>query len=108
MGDKDKDIPLTGPKDAAFRHYCSCYPGGKPTYNLRLAAADSKLVEAAPAKFRDYNSVCQLCYNHTRYVQLWGSDECTNQIPFTYSNLLLTRYHPELQHGCPRELTWLC
>lgn len=34
--DKDKDIPLTGPKDAAFRHYCSCYPGGKPTYNIKL------------------------------------------------------------------------
>lgn len=36
----DEDVPLTGPKDAAFRHYCSCYPGGKPTYNIRLKKED--------------------------------------------------------------------
>ena len=35
--DKDKDQPLTGARDASFKHYCSCYPGGKPTYNLKLA-----------------------------------------------------------------------
>ena len=34
--DKDKDEPLTGARDASFKHYCSCYPGGKPTYNLKL------------------------------------------------------------------------
>ena len=35
--DKDKDEPLTGARDASFKHYCSCYPGGKPTYNLKLS-----------------------------------------------------------------------
>merc|ERR1712232_1201090 len=34
--DKDKKQPLTGPKDAAFKHYNRGYPGGKPTYKLRL------------------------------------------------------------------------
>ena len=41
--DKDKDVPLTGARDATFKHYCSCYPGGKPTYDLKLAKQDSKL-----------------------------------------------------------------
>ena len=41
--DKHPDEPLTGAKDAAFRHYCSCYPGGKPTYNLKVAKAVASL-----------------------------------------------------------------
>ena len=41
--DKQKDVPLTGPKDAAFRHYCSCYPGGKPTYNIKLKTLGCKV-----------------------------------------------------------------
>ena len=39
--DKDKDEPLTGARDATFKHYCSCYPGGKPTYNLKLAKQET-------------------------------------------------------------------
>ncbi len=41
--DKDKDVPLTGARDATFKHYCSCYPGGKPTYNLKLAKQDGPM-----------------------------------------------------------------
>ncbi|CAE7356813.1 ppiA [Symbiodinium microadriaticum] len=59
--DKNKDIPLTGPKDASFRHYCSCYPGGKPTYNIKLKKEDEKLVRQQPEKYQQTNSVCQLC-----------------------------------------------
>ena len=43
--DKHPDEPLTGAKDAAFRHYCSCYPGGKPTYNLKVAKAVTFLAD---------------------------------------------------------------
>jgi len=105
--DKNKDIPLTGPKDASFRHYCSCYPGGKPTYNIKLKKEDEKLVRQQPEKYQQTNSVCQLCYNRSRYVALWGTTDCTNKLPFQYSNLLMERYHPEVLKGkC--ELPWLC
>ncbi|CAE8719928.1 unnamed protein product [Polarella glacialis] len=105
--DKHKDNPLTGKKDSAFRHYCSCYPGGKPTYNIRMKASDQKLVKDGPSKYNGLNSVCQLCYNHTRYVKLWGSDTCTNTIPFHFSETLLSRHHPELKTR-PCDLPWLC
>jgi len=105
--DRNKDEPLTGPKDSAFRHYCSCYPGGKPTYNLRLDPKDAKLVKPAPRKYGDLGSVCQLCYNLSRYVANWGSTRCTNSIPFKYSDLLMQRYHPELKER-PCSLPWLC
>lgn len=104
--DRKKDEPLTGPKDAAFRHYCGCYPGGKPTYNLRLQPKDQHLAKQSPSRFSATNSVCQLCYNLSRYTALWGSAECTNRLPFKYSKLLMERYHPELKEKC--ELTWLC
>lgn len=104
--DRKEDEPLTGPKDAAFRHYCSCYPGGKPTYNLRLARTDEDLVQEAPSTFNSLNFVCQLCYNLSRYTALWGSARCTNRLPFHYSNTLMSRYHPELSTKC--ELPWLC
>jgi len=105
--DKDKDIPLTGPKDAAFRHYCSCYPGGKPTYNIKLKKEDQKLALDQPQEYGKVNSVCQLCYNLSRYISLWGSARCTNEIAFSYSKTLLQRYHPEVLEGkC--ELPWLC
>ena len=66
--DKDKDEPLTGARDASFKHYCSCYPGGKPTYNLKLSKeAGSKSVGGLPGPppFRsvevslDWGSLCQ-------------------------------------------------
>lgn len=107
--DKDKDNPLTGPKDSAFRHYCSCYPGGKPTYRLQVKDEDRSLYKPAPDKYRNLNAVCQVCYNHTRYVELWGSDECTNSHPVTYSDTLLKRHHPEMTDGsCPGDLRWFC
>jgi hypothetical protein len=105
--DKHPDNPLTGPADAAFRHYCSCYPGGKPTYNLRLKSEDAGLVRSSPSKYGQLNSVCQLCYSLERYIENWGSARCTNRIPFNYSELLMSRYHPELKEGkC--EAAFLC
>jgi hypothetical protein len=32
-----------------------------------------------------WNSACQLCYNLTKYVEVWGSDDCTNKHPYTYA-----------------------
>eukprot|EP00435_Cladocopium_sp_Y103_P031330 s3229_g7.t3 len=90
-----KEIPLAGPKDAAFRHYSG--PVGKPTYEMKLRKEDVRLVKDQPAKFRGKDSNCQLCYNLTRYVEIYGSSDCTNEVPFTYSGLLLERYHPELK-----------
>jgi len=104
---QDRYKPAVGPTDAAFRHYCSCYPGGKPTYNLKLSSKDARLARSAPAHFKP-DSVCQLCYNHSRYVELWGSSDCTNRLPFRFSDLLMERYHPELKRGCPDFLPWMC
>jgi len=108
--DKKKDEPLTGAKDSSFRHYCSCYPGGKPTYNLKLDPKDKKLFKESPYEMTSgpySSSVCQVCYNHTQYVKLWGSDRCTNSIPFHLSEKLLKRHHPDLSHQ-PCNLPWLC
>lgn len=108
--DKKKDDPLTGAKDSAFRHYCSCYPGGKPTYNLKIQNRDKHLFKESHFVMTSgpYSSaVCQMCYNHTRYVKLWGSDKCTNSVPFHYSEKLMKRYHPEFIKQ-PCNLPWLC
>lgn len=108
--DKHPDEPLTGAKDAAFRHYCSCYPGGKPTYNLKVAKTDERLFKSGGYHMTSgpySSSVCQVCYNSTRYIQLWGSAKCTNTIPFQLSEKLLKRHHPELDTK-PCNLDWLC
>lgn len=108
--DKDKDQPLTGARDASFKHYCSCYPGGKPTYNLKLAKEDAKLYKESGYEMTSgpySSSVCQVCYNYTRYVELWGSARCTNEIPFQLSEKLLQRHHPDLDSK-PCNLPWLC
>ncbi|CAK8985907.1 unnamed protein product [Durusdinium trenchii] len=92
--DKDKYQPLTGARDATFKHYCSCYPGGKPTYNLKLAKQDAKLFKSGGYEMTSgpySSSVCQVCYNHSRYLELWGSARCTNSIPFHLSEKLLQR-----------------
>lgn len=95
--ERDKDQPHTGPKDAAFRHYCGCYPGGKPTYLLQLSREDELLVKHPPERYRILNSNCQVCYNYTKYIQNWGSARCTNSKPFEYSDVLLHRYKGERQ-----------
>jgi len=101
----DKDIPLAGPKDAAFRHYSG--PVGKPTYELKMRKEDQHLVKEQPVQYRGRDPNCQLCYNLDRYVALYGSSRCTNKLPFTYSKLLMERYHPELKtRKC--DLMWLC
>ncbi|CAK9097892.1 Peptidyl-prolyl cis-trans isomerase A [Durusdinium trenchii] len=108
--DKDKYQPLTGARDATFKHYCSCYPGGKPTYNLKLAKQDAKLFKSGGYEMTSgpySSSVCQVCYNHSRYLELWGSARCTNSIPFHLSEKLLQRHHPEMQTK-PCDLPWLC
>ncbi|CAJ1376352.1 unnamed protein product [Effrenium voratum] len=110
MMDKKVDEPLTGAADAAFKHYCSCYPGGKPTYNLKLAKQDEKLFKKGGFEMTAgpySHSVCQVCYNHSRYLELWGSAECTNHIPFQLSEKLLKRHHPDMDMK-PCILPWLC
>jgi len=89
---RDRDIPSTGPADAAFRHYSSGYPGGKPAYNLKLRPEDSKLFLPALPEHRRHDSVCQLCYSLEEYKKRFGSDDCTNRLPFHYSPLLKKRY----------------
>jgi len=108
--DKDKDEPLTGARDASFKHYCSCYPGGKPTYNLKLSKEDMKLFKEGGYEMTSgpySSSVCQVCYNQTRYVELWGSAKCTNKLPFQLSEKLLQRHHPDMDTK-PCTLPWLC
>lgn len=101
----DKDIPLAGPKDAAFRHYSG--PVGKPTYELKMRKEDQHLVKEQPVQYRGRDPNCQLCYNLDRYVALYGSSRCTSKLPFKYSKLLMERYHPELKtRKC--DLMWLC
>lgn len=87
--DKKKDKPLTGPKDAAFRHYNRGYPGGKPTYNMRMQKEDKHLIASQQAKHGRLNSNCQMCYNLTKYLQDWGSTDCTNHLDFQFSRKLI-------------------
>ncbi|CAE8619760.1 unnamed protein product, partial [Polarella glacialis] len=102
---ESKDKPHSGRMDAAFRHYSG--PVGKPTYDIQMTPAHNKLVKEQPAKYRGKDPNCQVCYNLERYIALWGSAECTNRQPVKYSQLLMERYHPELEtRKC--DLTWLC
>lgn len=107
--DRDKDKPLTGKVDSAFRHYCGCYPGGKPTYNYKLAEEDKNLFKEAPEMYRrNSGHVCQLCYNLTKYIELYGSARCTINKQHVYTDRLMYLHHPELKDGCPDFLPWLC
>ncbi|CAK9066306.1 unnamed protein product [Durusdinium trenchii] len=105
---EDKEVPMSGPKDAAFRHYSG--PVGKPTYELKWKKEDSKLAKERPAKYQGKDPNCQVCYSFQRYVELWGSSKCTNSLPFEYSDLLLQRYHPKLQTSepCHPDIGSLC
>merc|ERR1712039_1057244 len=80
--------PHSGPADAAFKHYGGGYPGGKPTYNLQLQPRDAKLWKDPLPLHNRYNSNCQVCYNLKRYVERWGSDQCTNKYEFKYSKVM--------------------
>lgn len=93
--DRKKDIPIAGAKDSAFRHYCGCYPGGKPTYNLQVKPEDRGLYQEELPKHKAENSNCQLCYDLKEYVKDWGSARCTNPNPFKYSKLMMSRYFPD-------------
>merc|ERR1711957_379511 len=90
-----KTKPIAGAQDAAFRHYCGCYPGGKPTYNLGLQEEDKGLVEEPLPKHNSENSNCQICYDVDRYKKNWGSLQCTNRIPFHYDKKFIKRYFPD-------------
>merc|ERR1712060_542200 len=72
---------LNQPENSAFQHYSRSTVGGKPTYNLRVNANDTGLYFPPPQKYQHHNSNCQLCCNHSKYVETWGSDMCTNHIP---------------------------
>ncbi|CAJ1396083.1 unnamed protein product [Effrenium voratum] len=103
---EDKEVPMSGPKDAAFRHYSG--PVGKPAYELKLKAADRSLVRDRPAQFQGKDPNCQICYSSERYMQLWGP-ECTNRLAFEYSPLMLERYHPNLKtQPCSGDIGSLC
>jgi len=87
--EQDKTIPHTGAADAAFKHYSRGFPGGKPTYRLRMHPGDEQLIKPVPAKYADKDAYnCQLCYNLTQYIQRWGTTRCTNSLPFEYSDEL--------------------
>jgi len=88
----DKNKPVTGASDAAFRHYNRGFPGGKPAYNLRLQEADKSLVRPMLPKHRQENSVCQMCYTLADYKENWGSDRCTNRYEFNLSEVLIKRH----------------
>eukprot|EP00931_Biecheleriopsis_adriatica_P021847 TRINITY_DN14174_c0_g1_i3.p1 TRINITY_DN14174_c0_g1~~TRINITY_DN14174_c0_g1_i3.p1 ORF type:complete len:372 (+),score=39.71 TRINITY_DN14174_c0_g1_i3:81-1196(+) len=80
MGDS-KDKPVTGSMQSAFRHYCSCYPGGKPNYQLKLLEADRHLAGKEVKKFQGRGVTCQQCYDSDEYKKAWGSLQCTNGQP---------------------------
>jgi len=93
--ERSKDKVFSGAQDAAFRHYCGCYPGGKPTYNLQVKPKDRYLFKEPLPRHNSENSNCQICYNFTKYKQDWGSTKCTNGLPFEYSKKLLRTYFPD-------------
>eukprot|EP00931_Biecheleriopsis_adriatica_P021845 TRINITY_DN14174_c0_g1_i1.p1 TRINITY_DN14174_c0_g1~~TRINITY_DN14174_c0_g1_i1.p1 ORF type:complete len:374 (+),score=56.65 TRINITY_DN14174_c0_g1_i1:56-1177(+) len=80
MGDS-KDKPVTGSMQSAFRHYCSCYPGGKPNYQLKLLEADRHLAGKEVKKFQGRGVTCQQCYDSDEYKKAWGSLQCTSKQP---------------------------
>jgi len=82
----------SGPADAAIKHYGGAYPGGKPTYNLRVEPADEKLFKDPLSKHKQFNTNCQVCYNLKTYTERFGSDQCTNHLPFKYSKVMKQRY----------------
>ena len=87
--DKDKDQPLTGARDASFKHYCSCYPGGKPTYNLKLTKEAMKAPSmASELKVARYQ-VLVVAVNH-ELVRALGSGNVNDEVmsfqPFCGSN----------------------
>ena len=44
-------------------------------------------VKEQPAKYRGKDSNCQLCYNLSRYIAIYGSARCTNEIPSLFGIL---------------------
>jgi len=90
--ERSKTKPYSGPADAAIRHYGGGYPGGKPTYNLRLEPEDAKLVKDPLPLHNRYNTNCQICYSLKTYVERFGSDQCTNKYDFKYSKVMKKRY----------------
>lgn len=93
--ERHKEKVHTGAQDAAFRHYCACYPGGKPTYNIQLQPKDRSLFKEPKREYTAKNSNCQICYNSTRYMQTWKTNICTNKFTFKYSKKLLHNYFPD-------------
>lgn len=82
-----EDRMLHQPKDAAFQHYGRGVKGGKPTYNLRIENWTEDALHASELPIhKHYNMRCQRCWNLTAYVELWGSTDCANPIPYTYSS----------------------
>merc|ERR550525_1421572 len=86
--EQDKDLPWSGAEDASFKHYSRGYPGGKPTYNMKMEPGDEKLfkTELPEHKAMKHQMLCQMCYDLKTYIARWGSDRCTNKYHFEYSD----------------------
>jgi len=90
--EKSATKPWAGSADAAFKHYGGGFPGGKPTYRLKLDLKDTKLTKGQLPEHARWNSNCQVCYSLKTYKKRWGSDTCTNKLPVKYSKILIDRY----------------
>jgi len=55
--EQDPNIPVTGARDAAFRHYGRGFPGGKPTYNMRLQEKDAMDAETIRKQMVKLNKI---------------------------------------------------
>jgi hypothetical protein len=53
------------PREAAIQHYSRGYPGGKPTYNLKLTAEQKGFytIKNWPQAYPSIGENCQGCYN---------------------------------------------
>lgn len=78
---RSKDKPVSGTMESAFRHYCQCYPGNKPTHTFVLTAEEQHLKGKRMQKYRGnkWDSNCQMCYDSDEYKQAYGSLKCTNR-----------------------------
>jgi len=81
-----EDRMVHQPKEAAIQHYGRGVAGGKPTYNMEIVSWQEDALVAPPLEMHKFwNSNCQLCYNLSKYIEVWGSSDCTNPTPYKYA-----------------------
>lgn len=49
-------------------------------YNMKVTAEQAGLYEEFLLAHKRANSNCQRCYDQKKYVDLWGSEDCTNRL----------------------------